>query len=525
MVGGAETLLQGYAEQLAEHGYSVEVLTTCADQLGEWKNALDPGEVTIRGVHARRFPIDMTDLKRYWQLADELNQTGRLDYRKQQALLRASLDSAALSAELRRSIDRYDAVIVGPYAFGLTFEAARAAAGKAIWVPCLHDEPLAHMAVVREALEEARGLLFNTEAEERFARQRLGLVNPASAVVGYGFAPDYPRGDAARFRARYGVEGPFILYTGRIIPEKNIGELLGLFERYRLRNPAISLVMTGEGGGVDIARPGVRAVGRLPTGDLRDAYAAADLFCQPSRNESFSIVIMESWLQGRPVLVHRDCDVTREHVERSGGGWIFGDLDSFAAAVSSAVAEPAAAEMRGRKGQAYVQERYAWPAVSGRLARALGEMLAEPALARQLSQRGVRRALEFTRERYRARLSDLLEEALPEEQRLSVDQLLAPLRQSGAAGVPAYRVESHIPVLGPLIGRVRRALTAHIKEPYIDVIAQQQATFNADLVDRLQYALEHALREQRRMERRIRMLEAQIDAAQRPTDSPESSSS
>ena len=48
--------------------------------------------------------------------------------------------------------------------------------------------------------------------------------------------------------------------------------------------------------------------------DIQDKYditAAATLLCQPSKNESFSIVIMESSLCGRPVLVHEACEVTK----------------------------------------------------------------------------------------------------------------------------------------------------------------------------------------------------------------------
>ena len=44
--------------------------------------------------------------------------------------------------------------------------------------------------------------------------------------------------------------------------------------------------------------------------------AAASLLCQPSHNESFSLVIMESWLCGRPVLVSSQCAVTKDFAKR-----------------------------------------------------------------------------------------------------------------------------------------------------------------------------------------------------------------
>lgn len=520
MVGGAEALLQGYAEQLVQRGHAVEVLTTCADRLDRWQNALAPGQEQIRGVQVRRFALDRADPQRYWHLANELSHTGTLDYRKQQALLRAGLNSAALCAYVQSVLDQLDAVVIGPYAFALTFGAARAAAGKAIWLPCLHDEPLAHLAIVREALEEARGVLFNSEAEQRLARTRLGLVNPATAVVGYGFNANTPLGDAARFRERHGITGPLLLYTGRIIPEKNIEQLLELFGRYRAEyNPPVTLTLVGEGGGIDLARPGVRALGALSTADLRDAYAAADLFCQPSLNESFSIVIMEAWQQRRPVLVHAACAVTTEHVAQSGGGWAFADEASFTVAVAQALGDPAEARVRGERGQAYVQQRYAWPAVVERLERALNEQLAPRALARSLAQRGVRRALEFTRERYHARMGDLLETALPESQRLSIDQLLAPLRDRAVTELPPYQVMSSVPLVGPLIAWLRRNFTTHLKEPYIDTLARNQASFDADLVARLQRALEYSRREQRRLERRVRFLETQLESEYKQTNS------
>ena len=53
--------------------------------------------------------------------------------------------------------------------------------------------------------------------------------------------------------------------------------------------------------------------------------AAASLLCQPSHNESFSLVIMESWLCGRPVLVSSQCAVTKDFAKRSNGGLYFKD--------------------------------------------------------------------------------------------------------------------------------------------------------------------------------------------------------
>lgn len=67
----------------------------------------------------------------------------------------------------------------------------------------------------------------------------------------------------------------------------------------------------------------IHDLGFVPVQDKYDAYAAAEMLCQPSKNESFSFVIMESWLMGRPVLVHESCKVTSNFARESMVGCIF----------------------------------------------------------------------------------------------------------------------------------------------------------------------------------------------------------
>ena len=78
---------------------------------------------------------------------------------------------------------------------------------------------------------------------------------------------------------------------------------------------------------------GVRDLGYLDAAAKAAAYAAAAVVCQPSVNESFSIVLMEAWLAGTPVLVHARCPVTTHHVFQAGGGLAFDDFYEFAEAL------------------------------------------------------------------------------------------------------------------------------------------------------------------------------------------------
>ena len=112
-------------------------------------------------------------------------------------------------------------------------------------------------------------------------------------------------------------------------------------------------------------------LGDVDVQERQDAYAAADLFIQPSVHESFSIVLMEAWLQGTPALVHADCAVTRQAAEASGGGLTFKDFGEFAAALDLLLADAELRRQMGRRGREYVLATCDWADVARRTIEAI----------------------------------------------------------------------------------------------------------------------------------------------------------
>lgn len=66
-----------------------------------------------------------------------------------------------------------------------------------------------------------------------------------------------------------------------------------------------------------------------------------------------------------------------------------------------------------------------------------------------------------------------------------------------------YQVRSRIPVIGPLIAWVRRNLTSHLREPYVDPTFERQVAVNRELVA----ALRELLDRQADLERRLTWFE------------------
>ena len=479
-VGGAEALARMLAEELHRTGTPVEVLTTCTNDMIVWNNAYPPGQALVNGVPVRRFPTDPVDIEAYHRIvAKAFADPHSVTYGEQQLMLRNSIHSQPLYDYLREHAGRLRCCIVMPYLFGTTFGAGQIMGDKTLHIPCMHDEPFAYFAIFREMLESAGGILFNTPEELQLAR-RLGIYNPYAAVVGCGFRQPAPATPQA-FRERYRLgDDPFVLYSGRFDIAKNVPLLFDYFLRYkRERATPLRLALMGQGPIAPPEHPGIVPLGFLPTEEINDAFAAANALVQLSKQESLSLVLLEAWLLGRPAIVHSACAVTRGHVERSGGGWAIGSYEEFAAALDDLLADPAQADQRGRAGQAYVEREYSWEQVLKRFHEAIERFTAPRSLHQIIRQRGRRRALEFTEERYAERFRQTIEQAArPAPAAQAYAELLDPLRDLGRVTRPEYQVRSSAPVVGGLIARLRRNLTSHLREPYLDPIVAQQERFN-----------------------------------------------
>jgi O-antigen biosynthesis protein len=377
VVGGAETLVRGLAEHLAAAGSPVEVLTTCARDHLTWKNAVRPGVSRIQGVVVRRFPLRPRDERRHAWLQQRILRGGRLRPEEEQRWMEASVTCPDLFTYLAGHQGEHDLVCFAPYLFGTTLRGVPLVPGRAVLIPCLHDEPFAHLGVVRDVFQACRGFIFNALPEAALADKLYGIGDRPAGVVGLGFDPPPPT-DPAAFRRRHGLEGPILLYLGRKEAGKNVPLLIQYALRFRATHRAdLILVLAGEGpvaAPPDI--PGVRDLGYLEPAEKAAAYAAATVVCQPSLNESFSIVLMESWLAGTPVLVHARCPVTTDHVRRGGGGLAFDDYYEFAEALDLLLEDGARRRRMGTQGRAYVEAEYAWPAVTARLRETLERLVA-----------------------------------------------------------------------------------------------------------------------------------------------------
>lgn len=373
---GAEQLGVQLAHRLAARGHTVEVVTTCALDLSNPRNELPPGPSTDGAVTVRRFELDLRrwDHTRYEALTQRWNQARLHTVADEDAWLEALPHASRLYAYLDHCHMAYDAVLFLPYLAPTTLYGATLCADRAVLMPALHDEPFARMGVVRLLLKAARRVLFMTEEEQALATRILNYRLPNAHVVGVGVDDASAAASGERFREQFSLQGPLVLYSGRLEAAKNVHALVTYIDQFRRDYPhhaQVTFVLRGSAAMYIAPRANVCVLPPQPSESYRDAYAAAQVLCQPSQYEAFSIVLMEGWLGGAAALVHAGCAVTRAHVTACGGGLWFGDRAEFGATLDWLLRHPRERAAMGAAGRRYVLERYTWEVVLPRVEEAL----------------------------------------------------------------------------------------------------------------------------------------------------------
>lgn len=370
--GGAERAAVLIARYLS-HIASTEIFTTCARDYLTWRNEIPPGRDRLEGIPVQRFPVSR-ERNLWW-------------FQRLSSLLRFLLEhgapsivmhplcrmwmraqgpsSPALLDYLQKNREAYDCFVFVTYLYDTTYSGLPIVADRAVLIPTAHKEWPLRLPIWKGFFRTVERCIFLAEEERRFLRDWFpGLVD--GPVTGCG-VDEPPAGlKPQAFRDFSGIRGPYMLYTGRVDPEKGCRRLIGLFTRYiRETGRDITLVLLGSRQMVVPLHERIYAPGFVSREILESALSGCALYVHPSPYESLSFSLLEAMQLGRPLLVTAESDVLRSHVRRSRGGLSYGNADEFFTGVESLLKSP----QRFVGGPAYVRKRYSHGAVSGPLNR------------------------------------------------------------------------------------------------------------------------------------------------------------
>jgi len=397
-IGGSQRFFQEVSERLAAEGHRVTVLTTEAGELEHFwmprRRTLGPAQETLNGVQVHRFPVQR-----------RLNHPLLFSlYRRLMAEISGlPLDTTALLRRLSRFTPRlpeyeayleqtdtpFDVVHGANITLDFMLSPALAFARKRgipfIVTPFTHLGMAGQRRVRRyytmrhqvEILRQADAVITQTPIESE-GLAALGIPRERLFCTGSGInLEEVTGGDGQRFRERHGWEGPMVLSLGTLAYDKGTVHLIEAMRRIWAEGRPVHLVLAGQS-----MAPMRAYLDRLPAGrfpflhylgtiseeEKRDLLAAGDLLCLPSCTDSFGIVFLEAWANGKPVVGARAGGIPAVVDDGVNGLLVpFGDVEALARAIVRLLDNPTLAQEMGRRGKEKVEQGMTWAHVYGRV--------------------------------------------------------------------------------------------------------------------------------------------------------------
>lgn len=215
-----------------------------------------------------------------------------------------------------------------------------------------HEYPLKHLKKwlywpwgEYRVLRDAQRVVFTSEEEKQRARESFWLYRANETVTAYGTAS--PPVDGAGLAQGFLDDHPelkgkrVLLFLSRIHEKKGCDHLLQAFAQVAAQDERLHLVMAGpdQGGWVQALQAQAQQLGIAPRvtwpGMLQGAakwgaFYAAEVFCLPSHQENFGVVVAEALACGTPVLISNKVNIWRE-IEADAVGFVSDDTVAGAA--------------------------------------------------------------------------------------------------------------------------------------------------------------------------------------------------
>jgi glycosyltransferase involved in cell wall biosynthesis len=407
-VGGSELYFQELSERLARAGHRVEVWTTDAWDLDYfWSRKarrVDKAQDSYNGVTIRRFSVRHLPFPsiyyRAWrrgmaELSDLPVSTAPLLYRMSRLTpwlpgLRSALDALPPGAfHLVHSTNiPFESMVAAAADY------AKRARIPHVITPFTHlgepgDRNISRYYSMRHQIDlelRASRVIVQTRLERDFLED-LGVSPRKMDRVGVGVNPyEVVGGNGERFRQKYGIEGPIVYYIGAAAYDKGTAHTIEAIRKVWERGVDATFVMAGSTMLDKFKRyyddlPGdvrekCRWLGFISDQDKRDLNAAGQVFCMPSRTDSFGIVYLEAWLNSVPVIGARAGGVPEIITDGVDGYLVdFADVPALANRIQLLLARPEAARDMGQAGRRKVLAEHTWDHKISRIAEIYDEVV------------------------------------------------------------------------------------------------------------------------------------------------------
>lgn len=372
--GGAEKLAYDYASILSESN-DVTVCTSCAKDYVSWKNEFSKGETKENSLRILRFPVSQTRnmvrmnriLNQCLEKGDSVSDKEQFEFLKEQGPFCPDLVNYVTKEQ-----HTYDIAILIGYLYYPVVASIPNLKIPFVIVPTFHDEPPFRLPMYRKTYSSHYVYSFNAPEEISVYEAYTNQKTSSYFLIGTYINDTITEANLSDLHSNQ------LITIGRIEPAKGYPELFEYFQNWKVfsNRTDITVKCLGSISSMETPKePLITFTGFVSEEEKISEIQKSFLLLNPSAFESFSISIMEAWIQKKAVLVNAKSTVMKGHCLRSQGGLYYSDSLSFQKTLDFLLENREIATRLGRNGREYVLANFSKEVIRKKLNQMVSMLL------------------------------------------------------------------------------------------------------------------------------------------------------
>ena len=364
--GGAEYHARLVAEKIAPY-FDIEIFTSTALDYITWEHHYPEGREIVNNIPVNRFKVAKPrNPKTFGDIQNVIFNDEHSVEDEFKWLEEEGPYLPDLLETLEKREKEFDYFIFFSYRYYHSYWGLKKFKHKAILVPTAEHDEVVYLRLFKKLFHLPGAIIYNSHEEKEIIHNVSGNEAVLGDIVGVG--SEIPAAFSPQsFRDKFHIRGDYFIYIGRLDENKGVPQLLGYY--LKLLNEEdidLTLVLMGKSV-IDIPEhPKIKYLGFMKDEDKFDALTGAEFLVIPSQFESLSMVALEAWAVGKPVVANGRTEVLQGQCRRSNAGLWYTDYHEFKEIILLLYENSELKEILGRNGGHFFQANYSWPVIENK---------------------------------------------------------------------------------------------------------------------------------------------------------------
>lgn len=358
--GGAEYHARLIAEKLSAF-IEIEVFTSTALDYVTWKHHYKEGLELINGIKTNRYKTNKErNPEVFGELQRKIYEDEHIFKDELEWLEEEGPFLPEMLEDIKKRENEFDFFIFFSFRYYHSFYGINVVSDKGILVPTAEHDEVLYLRLFKNFFKFPKAIIYNSVEEKEIIEKVSDNREILSDIVGVGseipelFTPE-------SFREKFEIKGDYFVYIGRLDENKGVPQLLSFYMKLlKEKEIDLTLVLMGKSVITIPEHNNIKYIGFVSDKEKFDGLYGAKFLIIPSQYESLSMVSLEAWAIGKPVIANGRTEVLHGQCRRSNAGLWYYNYDEFKEIILLLSKNEELRKKMGINGVNFFKKNYSW---------------------------------------------------------------------------------------------------------------------------------------------------------------------